>query len=74
MQQAWLNAYSHLDQYEGTSTFSTWMTRIALNEALGRVARTPRLVSIDQVPEEDEGMRSKTQIPRGGPRTGSWAG
>jgi len=65
MQQAWLNAYSHLDQYEGTSTFSTWMTRIALNEALGRVAQAPRLVSIDQVPEEDEGMRSKTQNPEG---------
>jgi len=63
MQQAWLNAYSHLGQYEGTSAFATWMTRIALNEALGRVGRTPRLIQIDQVPEEDEGVRSKAQDP-----------
>jgi RNA polymerase sigma-70 factor (ECF subfamily) len=63
MQQAWLNAYSHLGQYQGTSAFATWMTRIALNEALGRVGRTPRLVQIDEVPEEDEGVRSKAQDP-----------
>lgn len=63
MQQAWLNAYSHLGQYQGTATFSTWITRIALNEALGRTRRKPRLASIDEVGQEDEGMRSKTQDP-----------
>ena len=63
MQQAWLSAYSHLGQYRGTSSFSTWLTRIALNEALGRAGRRPRLTPIDEVPEEDEGMRSKTQDP-----------
>jgi RNA polymerase sigma-70 factor, ECF subfamily len=65
MQQAWLSAYSHLGQFQGTSSFSTWMTRIALNEALGRAGRKPRLAPIDEVSEEDEGMRSKTQDPEG---------
>ena len=65
MQQAWLNAYSHLDQYQGTASFSTWMTRIALNEALGRTGGKPRTTLIDEVPEEDEAMRSKTQDPEG---------
>jgi RNA polymerase sigma-70 factor, ECF subfamily len=36
MQQAWLNAYSHLHQFAGTALFSTWLTRIAVNEALSR--------------------------------------
>jgi RNA polymerase sigma-70 factor (ECF subfamily) len=36
MQQAYFNAYSHLDQFEERSQFSTWLTRIALNEAFGR--------------------------------------
>lgn len=63
MQQAWLNAYSHLGQYQGTAAFSTWITRIALNEALGRTHRKPRLAPIEQVAEEEEGMRSKTQNP-----------
>jgi RNA polymerase sigma-70 factor (ECF subfamily) len=36
MQQAYFNAYAHLDQFEGRSQFSTWLTRITLNEAFGR--------------------------------------
>src|SRR5438132_11185882 len=34
LQQAYLNAYAHLDQFAGTAQFSTWLTRIAVNEAL----------------------------------------
>ncbi|HUF10185.1 MAG TPA: RNA polymerase sigma factor [Rhodothermales bacterium] len=36
LQQAYFNAYQHLDQFSGESQFSTWLTRIVLNEALGR--------------------------------------
>src|SRR5262245_9645995 len=36
MQQAYINAYTHLDQFEERSQFSTWLTRIAVNEAIAR--------------------------------------
>jgi RNA polymerase sigma-70 factor (ECF subfamily) len=36
MQQAYLNAYKHLQQFTGNAQFSTWLTRIAVNEALAR--------------------------------------
>jgi RNA polymerase sigma-70 factor (ECF subfamily) len=36
MQQAYINAYVHLDQFEERSQFATWLTRIALNEAFAR--------------------------------------
>ena len=36
MQQAYLNAYQHLHQFAGGAQFSTWLTRIAINEALAR--------------------------------------
>ena len=39
MQQAYLNAYAHLRQFDGRALFSTWLTRIAVNEALARVRR-----------------------------------
>lgn len=39
MQQAYLNAYAHLDQFEERSQFSTWLVRIALNEAFARRRR-----------------------------------
>jgi RNA polymerase sigma-70 factor (ECF subfamily) len=33
-QQALLKAYANIGQFEGTAQFSTWLTRIAMNEAL----------------------------------------
>jgi RNA polymerase sigma-70 factor, ECF subfamily len=37
MQQAYVNAFTHLRQFNGSSRFPTWLTRIAINEALARV-------------------------------------
>ena len=47
MQQAYVNAYSHLRQFDGRSKFSTWLTRIAIHEALSRVRRRGRYTNID---------------------------
>jgi RNA polymerase sigma-70 factor (ECF subfamily) len=38
-QQAYVNAYRHLDQFAGRALFSTWLTRIAVHEALARARR-----------------------------------
>lgn len=65
MQQAWLGAYSHLDQFAGTAAFSTWLTRIALNEALGRARRRSRLAPAEELPEEDDSMATAAQDPEG---------
>jgi RNA polymerase sigma-70 factor (ECF subfamily) len=48
MQQAYVNAYSNLGQFNGESRFSTWLTRIAINEALGRVRRRGKYESFDE--------------------------
>lgn len=34
MQEAYVKAYSKLDQYKGDAAFSTWLVRIGINEAL----------------------------------------
>lgn len=39
MQQAYVNAFTHLRQFNGSAQFSTWLTRIAINESLARVRR-----------------------------------
>ena len=42
MQEAYVRAYEHLDQFAGRAQFRTWLTRIAINEALARVERNKR--------------------------------
>src|SRR5688500_12779908 len=39
MQQAYVNAYANLRQFAGKARFSTWLTRIAVNESLARARR-----------------------------------
>jgi len=36
MQDAYFRAYEHLNQFEGRASFSTWVTRMSLHEALAR--------------------------------------
>jgi RNA polymerase sigma-70 factor (ECF subfamily) len=54
MQQAYVLAYVHLDQFAGLARFSTWLVRIAINEALARARKAPRLVLVDDGSEEAE--------------------
>src|SRR5450631_1378247 len=58
MQEAYVRTYEHLAQFEGRAQFSTWLTRIAVNEALKRLALRGRLDPLDeeQFEEEDGNM------------------
>jgi RNA polymerase sigma-70 factor (ECF subfamily) len=47
MQQAYVNAFTHLRQFNGSARFSTWLTKIAINEALARVRRRGRYETFD---------------------------
>lgn len=49
VQEAFFKAYQKLDQFQGNAKFSTWMTRIVLNEALTKLRkqRTAREESLD---------------------------
>jgi len=40
MQNAYINAYEHLAKFEARSSFSTWLTRIMINECLARTKKT----------------------------------
>src|SRR5215831_263091 len=57
MQQAYINAFTHLHQFEERSQFSTWLTRIALNEAFGRrrKLRSESMAKVQSDGEEDPG-------------------
>jgi RNA polymerase sigma-70 factor (ECF subfamily) len=47
MQEAYVNAYTHLAQFDRRAKFSTWLTRIAVYEALSRRRRRGRFEAMD---------------------------
>jgi RNA polymerase sigma-70 factor (ECF subfamily) len=58
MQESLLKAYIHLNTFEGRSTFSTWLRRIAINSAL----MTLRRKRTCQENALDDDMRSQLQL------------
>jgi RNA polymerase sigma-70 factor, ECF subfamily len=52
MQEAYVNAYTHLAQFGGRAKFSTWLTRIAVYEALARARRRGRYEPLDDSTQE----------------------
>jgi RNA polymerase sigma-70 factor (ECF subfamily) len=48
MQQAYVNAYAHLRRFNHQAQFSTWLTRIVINESLARVRHKQRYQPFDE--------------------------
>jgi len=54
MQDAYVRAYQHLDQFGGHAPFSAWLTRIAVNEALARLRLRKRNPQLDDSDPDGE--------------------
>lgn len=59
VQETYVRAFTHLDAFRGESRLSTWLTRIALNEALGRMRRRRPTVDIDSLDLETDDATSR---------------
>lgn len=53
LQNTFLNALTHLKDFEGRSSLSTWLYRIASNEALMLMRRKKKTVNVDDFQPED---------------------
>ena len=47
LQDTWVRAYEHLNQFEERAAFATWVTRIAFYEALARVRKSHRWTPVE---------------------------
>ncbi len=56
VQQVWVAAYQSLDAFRGDAALSTWLTRIVVNEALGRRRRQQRGEHLALIEEERHAM------------------
>jgi RNA polymerase sigma-70 factor (ECF subfamily) len=67
MQQAYVNAFVHLDQFAERARFGTWLTRIAVHEALARLRRRARRRGVDAMSQPGDAdvsmFRSKGPDP-----------
>jgi RNA polymerase sigma-70 factor (ECF subfamily) len=54
MQETFIKAFRHLEQFRGESRFTTWLTRIAVNEALQKRQARRELVSFDESHESEK--------------------
>ena len=62
MQEAYMRGFSHLASFRGDSPFSTWLTRIAVHEALAKLRQRKRTASLDEE-TEDFSMPSHDRTP-----------
>lgn len=59
VQAAYVKAFTHLDGFRGDAQFSTWLTRIALNEAIARLRRRRPTTDIDALDRGDVRMSAE---------------
>jgi len=58
VQEAYVGAFAHLQDFRGESSLATWLSRITINEALGRLRRDRPAVDLAVA----EAQRSEAQI------------
>ena len=66
LQEAYVLAFTHLGQFRGHARFATWLTRIAVHEALARCKDRRRFTDLDEMDE--------LQSPDSGPEERAFQG
>ncbi|TPL00223.1 MULTISPECIES: RNA polymerase sigma factor [unclassified Mesorhizobium] len=51
VQEAYMRAFANLGAFRGEASLSTWLSRIVINEALGRLRKRKRVVAMPENPE-----------------------
>jgi RNA polymerase sigma-70 factor, ECF subfamily len=71
-QEAWVKAWQRLVQFQGDSSYATWMTRIVINLCLDQLRRQKRVrvESIDELEEESGGVERLMPIIDSNPTAG----
>ena len=63
-QEAWVKGWQRLHQFQGDSSFATWMTRIVINLCLDQLRKNKRIKSesIDEMNEETGGVERQMPV------------
>lgn len=69
-QMAWIKAWKRLTQFQGDSSFATWMTRVTINVCLDHIRKAKRwkfAESIEDMEENSGGVERKLPIIEANP-------
>ena len=69
VQASYVSAFTHLAGFRDEAGFSTWLTRIAINEAIGRLRRQRPTTGLEQVDLESATSAQIIQFPTLQPQT-----
>ena len=71
-QEAWVKSWQRLKQFQGDSSFATWMTRIVINLCLDEIRRQKRkrAESIEKLDEELGGVERQMPVVAQNPTAG----
>lgn len=71
-QEAWVKGWQRLHQFQGDSSFATWMTRIVINLCLDQLRKNKRVKneSIDEMNEETGGVERQMPVITPNPTEG----
>src|SRR5271154_555703 len=63
-QEAWVKSWQRLKQFQGDSSFGTWMTRVVINLCLDQLRRRKRqrTDSIEEMDEESGGVERRMPV------------
>lgn len=67
VQETFVRAFHHLEQFEERASVGTWLTRIAVNEALSRLRRFQRFDALDTESNHKEGGSYSVESKQPGP-------
>src|SRR5436190_15996641 len=63
VQESYFRAFTNLESFRGDSSFSTWLTRIAINEALSRKRRGVTTVELSAIEHQQASPGQVIQFP-----------
>jgi len=71
-QEAWVKGWQRLQQFQGDSSFATWMTRIVINLCLDQLRKQKRVraESIEEMIEESGGVERQMPVVTVNPTAG----
>jgi RNA polymerase sigma-70 factor (ECF subfamily) len=71
-QEAWVKGWQRLQQFQGDSSFATWMTRIVINLCLDQLRKLKRVrsESIEEMNEESGGVERQMPVVTVNPTAG----